>query len=77
LPLDQDVYDAAAWSSVVALTEWSVANGSQPINVPDFTCGAYKNNTPVDIELKGGGTTGVRKQLINGEDPQKQQNVKH
>ena len=49
LPLDQDVYDAAAWSSVVALTEWSVANGSQPIHVPDFTCEAYKNNTPVDM----------------------------
>ena len=75
LPLDQDVYDAAAWSSIVALTEWSVANGSQPINVPDFTCGAYKNNTPVDIELNAGGTTGVRKQLINNEDPKNQQNV--
>ncbi len=64
LPLDQDVYDAATWSSVVALTEWSVANGSQPIKVPDFTCGGYRRNTPVDIELKAGGTTGVRKQYI-------------
>ena len=64
LPLDQDVYDAATWSSIVGLTEWSVANGSQPIEVPDFTCGAYKNNTPVDIELTVGGTTGVREQHI-------------
>ena len=60
IPLDQDVYDAATWSSIVALTEWSVANGSQPIQVPDFTCGAYKNNTPVDLDLQSGGTTGVR-----------------
>ena len=65
LPLDQDVYDAATWSSVVALTEWSVANDSQSIKVPDFTCGAYKNNTPVDIEINAGGTTGVREQYIN------------
>ncbi len=66
LPLDQDVYDAATWSSIVGLTEWSVANGSQPIKVPDFTCGAYKNNDPIDIEFKaGGGTTGVRKQYIS------------
>jgi hypothetical protein len=68
LPLDQDVYDAATWSSIVALTEWSVANGSQPIKVPDFTCGAYKNNTPVDIELNVGGTTGVREQHINKDE---------
>ena len=64
LPLDQDVYDAASWSSIVALTEWSVANGSQPIKVPDFTCGSYEGNTPLDIELKGGGTTGVREQYL-------------
>jgi hypothetical protein len=64
IPLDQDVYDAATWSSIVALTEWSVANGSQPIQVPDFTCGAYKINAPVDLDLKSGGSTGVRDSLI-------------
>jgi len=26
LPLDQDVYDGALWSSVAPLSEWSVAN---------------------------------------------------
>ncbi|MEN8226751.1 MAG: Gfo/Idh/MocA family oxidoreductase [Bacteroidota bacterium] len=77
LPLDQDVYDAAAWSSIVALTEWSVANGSQPIEVPDFTCGAYKNNTPVDVEMKGGGSTGVRVELIKKEEHKGQQTVEH
>ena len=41
LPLDQDVYDAAEWSSLVALTEASVQNGSAPVKVPDFTRGAW------------------------------------
>ena len=43
LPLDQDVYDAALWSSMVALTEWSVANDSEPIG-SGLSCGAYKTN---------------------------------
>lgn len=73
LPLDEDVYDAAAWSSVVPLSEWSVANGSQPVPVPDYTCGAYINNSPVDITLSKGGTTGVRN-IEEGESV-KQQNV--
>lgn len=60
LPLDQDVYDAAAWSSIVPLSEWSVAYGSKPVEVPDFTCGSYKENKPVDITLSKGGTTGLR-----------------
>jgi hypothetical protein len=60
LPLDQDVYDAAAWSAIGPLSDWSVANRSNSIDVPDFTCGAYKNNTPVDITLSQGGNTGVR-----------------
>ena len=60
LPLDQDVYDAALWSCVAPLSEWSVANRSNSINVPDFTCGTYKSNVPVDINLVKGGTTNVR-----------------
>jgi hypothetical protein len=61
LPPDMDVYDAAAWSSVVPLSEWSVANGSNPVRVPDYTCGSFKTNSPVDIEmLKGGGNTGIK-----------------
>ncbi len=61
LPLDQDVYDAALWSSVSPLSEWSVANRSQSIVIPDFTCGSWKTNRPHDINLKEGGTTGIRK----------------
>ena len=41
LPLDQNVYDAATWSSLVELTELSVQKGSQPVNIPDFTRGNW------------------------------------
>ena len=61
LPVEQDVYDAAAWSSIIPLSEWSVANGSYPVNIPDFTCGSYKTNIPVDITMSQGGNTRLRK----------------
>lgn len=51
LPLDMDVYDAATWSSVKPLSEISVANRSNSIDVPDFTGGSWKTNKPVDITL--------------------------
>jgi predicted dehydrogenase len=57
LPLDQDVYDAASWTSVGLLSEKSVANRSKSLDVPDFTRGAWKTNIPVDISIKNGGTT--------------------
>ncbi|WP_200974254.1 Gfo/Idh/MocA family protein [Echinicola sp. 20G] len=60
LPLDQDVYDAALWSAISPLSEWSVANRATSIDVPDFTGGAWKTNAPVSITLEGGGTTKVR-----------------
>ena len=59
LPLDQNVYDGALWSSVAPLSEWSVANNSQSIDVPDFTGGSWKTNKPHDINLETGGTTKV------------------
>ena len=49
LPLDQDVYDAAAWSSIVPLSIESVANKSNSINVPDFTRGNWKTNRPLQV----------------------------
>jgi hypothetical protein len=61
LPLDQDVYDAALWSVIAPLSEWSVANRSASIDVPDFTCGSWKGNNPVDPNLPAGGSTTVRK----------------
>jgi hypothetical protein len=59
LPLDQDVYDGALWSSIAPLSEWSVANRSQSIDVPDFTGGSWKTNKPHGINLETGGTTAV------------------
>jgi len=41
LPLDQDVYDAAEWSCLVELTEKSVENHGAPVEIPDFTRGAW------------------------------------
>jgi predicted dehydrogenase len=61
LPMDMDAYDAALWSSVAPLSEWSVANRSNSINVPDFTAGSWKTNQPIDILLEKGGNTGFRK----------------
>jgi len=61
LPLDQNVYDAAAWSSIFHLSQQSVKEKSKTIDVPDFTRGAWKTNKPHDMTLNGGATTGVRK----------------
>jgi len=49
LPLDQDVYDGATWSSIVELSEMSVKNKSKAIEVPDFTRGAWKTTKPIEI----------------------------
>lgn len=55
------VYDSAAWSSIVPLSAWSVANESNPIKIHDYTFGSYKTNAPVDIEmLRGGGNTNIK-----------------
>ncbi len=59
LPLDQDVYDAALWSAIAPLSEWSVAHKSNPAIVPDFTRGAWKANVPVDLLMEKGATTKV------------------
>ena len=60
LPLEQDVYDAASWSCITPLSEWSVNNRSNSVDVPDFTRGAWKTNEPIDISLSKGGNTGVK-----------------
>ena len=36
-----DVYDMAAWMSVTALSEQSIAMGGHPVPIPDFTNGAW------------------------------------
>src|SRR5690606_22552571 len=59
LPMDMDVYDAAAWSVIGPLSEWSAANRSASIDIPDFTNGAWENNAPIDLTLEKGGNTDV------------------
>jgi hypothetical protein len=49
LALDQDVYDAAAWSSIVELSEISVRNRSQMVEVPDFTRDVWAETKPLGI----------------------------
>jgi hypothetical protein len=41
------VYDAAAWSSIFPLSIASVAQGSSPVRVPDFTRGEWKTPRPL------------------------------
>jgi hypothetical protein len=36
-----DVYDAAAWSVISALSEMSIARGNTPVDFPDFTRGQW------------------------------------
>jgi len=60
LPLDQDVYDAAAWSCIVPLSDASAKARAKSMDIPDFTRGAWKTNKPHDMTLNGGGNTGVR-----------------
>jgi hypothetical protein len=40
-PASIDVYDAAAWSAISALSEMSVSRGSSPVDFPDFTRGQW------------------------------------
>ncbi len=47
-PLDIDVYDAAAWSVIVPLTESSVAGRSRPMDIPDFTRGKWKTRAAIN-----------------------------
>jgi predicted dehydrogenase len=53
LPLDQDVYDAAAWTCITELSETSLNNRSNSVDVPDFTRGEWKTAKPwpiIDME---------------------------
>ena len=66
LPLDMNVYDLASWCSLCELSEKSVRNRSNSVDVPDFTRGAWKTTPPlglvdVDITKMGLGAEGVKK----------------
>jgi len=48
-PMPIDVYDAASWMSVTTLSEYSIANGNVPVEMPDFTRGAWKTRERFDV----------------------------
>ncbi len=50
-PTPLDVYDAASWSVISPLSEQSIAKGSAPVTIPDFTRGKWmvrKNTFALD-----------------------------
>jgi hypothetical protein len=64
LPLDMDLYDGVSWSCILPLSEWSVNNRSNSIDIPDFTKGAWKTNKRnMDITLAEGGNTRLKKKV--------------
>ena len=44
-----DVYDGAAWMAITALSEASIALGSAPHSIPDFTSGLWTVRKPKDV----------------------------
>lgn len=49
LPLDQDVYDAAAWSAIAPLSEASVKRKGRVMDFPDFTRGHWDKREPLPV----------------------------
>ncbi len=62
--------DAAMLSAIAPLSEKSINSRSNSVDVPDFTNGAWKTNAPVELTLKGGGTTGVKELKKNDSSKQ-------
>jgi len=48
-PLEMDVYDAAALSAVIELSERSIAGRGKTVDFPDFTRGKWRERPPVGI----------------------------
>ncbi|MEN9700468.1 MAG: hypothetical protein RLZZ301_1666 [Bacteroidota bacterium] len=42
-----DVYDLATWYAITPLSEKSIANNSEPQEIPDFTKGAWRTRKPI------------------------------
>lgn len=47
---DIDVYDTAAWSCIVELSDRSARNRSNPVDIPDFTRGKWKTRKPLKLQ---------------------------
>ena len=72
LPLDMDVYDLASWSSVVECSRRSDLAGGAPVELPDFTRGAWKTAMPraigdVDLGKMGFDAAAPVGRMENGE----------
>lgn len=48
-PMEMDVYDAAALSAVIELSERSIAGRGKTVDFPDFTRGKWQERPPVGI----------------------------
>ena len=48
-PLDQNVYDAAAWSVIGAISAESIADRGNSKHIPDFTRGEWETTEPLAI----------------------------
>jgi len=44
-----DVYDAASWMVISCLSEYSIKAGGHPVEIPDFTSGAWVMREPKDV----------------------------
>lgn len=44
-----DTYDMAAWMAITPLSEISIARGGAPVDVPDFTRGAWLSRTDCNV----------------------------
>lgn len=47
IPTPIDVYDTASWVVITPLSEHSIAQGSEPIEFPDFTMGSWMRRKPI------------------------------
>ena len=48
-PMPIDVYDAATWMCISALSKQSIEGGNVPVEIPDFTNGKWKTRERFDI----------------------------
>lgn len=51
-PMYVNVYDAALWMSITALSEMSIQKGGMPMDIPDFTNGKWHMNTAEDVNAE-------------------------
>ena len=58
-PMDFDVYDGAAWTAVIMMSEQSIAQRSRSVDFPDFTRGAWQSRPPLGIVDADGRTVPV------------------